>query len=253
VSALRALAGIAFGFMAAGCGGGDAPGALTLAAASDLAGVIEALTPEIERACDTRVVATFGSSGQLRDQVRAGAPYDLYLSADRAYPRDLEAAGALEAGSVVDYATGRLALVTRSGLLPVEAVGALGRADLRWIAMANPAHAPYGRAAREALEGAGAWSAVESRIVMAENVRQAVEYVRSGDADAGLVALALVVGTDATFRLVPADLHAPIVQSGGVVAGARSARAARCALALLAGDGGRDVLTRFGFEPVAPS
>ena len=229
------------------CGGERA--SLTVAAASDLALAFDDLTPMIEQTCGVDLVVTLGSSGQLRDQVRAGAPYDVDLSADRAYPRELEAAGAIIAGSTRDYGIGRLALDTRDGIPAVGHLDDLIHADVRHVTIASPDHAPYGRAAREALEAAGVWEAIQPRLVIAENIRQAAEYVRTGNADAGIVALSLLITGGRAYTLIDADAHAPIVQSGGVVARSEQPEAAACALDVLTGDVGQAVLARFGIEP----
>ncbi len=235
-----------------GCGSATAGERVTVAAASDLAGALEALAPLVERECGAQMDVVLGSSGQLRDQVRAGAPYDLYLSADRSYPYDLEASGDIQVGSVHDYAVGHLALPWRDGLAPLMSIQDLARPDVQRIAIANPDHAPYGRAAREALESAGLWESLSPRLVVAENVRQAAEYVRSGDADAGLVALStLTLGRALRHAVVDPALHALIVQAGGVVASAEHGAAAECVLRLLQhDDNARSVLRASGFETV---
>ncbi|MDO9445998.1 MAG: molybdate ABC transporter substrate-binding protein [Dehalococcoidia bacterium] len=244
------LAAVLAALVIVACGGDERRATVNIAAASDLAGAFTVLSPEIEAACEVTVAVTLGSSGQLRDQVRAGAPYDLFLSADRAFPRSLEAEGAIEAGSVRDYGVGRIAILTREGIEPVQSLADLTRADIRHVTIANPDHAPYGRAAREALSTAGVWEAIQPTLVVAENIRQATEYVRGGNADAGIVALSLVLDPPLPHTLIDQEWHEPIVQSGGVSAHAANPAGARCALDRLAGDRGQVVLVRYGFEPV---
>lgn len=236
--------------LAVACGGEERRATVNIAAASDLAGAFVVLGPEIEAACQVDVEVTLGSSGQLRDQVRAGAPYDLFLSADRAFPRSLEAEGAIEAGSVRDYGVGRIVILTRDGIEPVQSLNDLTRADIRHVTIANPDHAPYGRAAREALSAAGVWEAIQPRLVVAENIRQATEYVRGGNADAGIVALSLVLDPPLPHTLIEQQWHEPIVQSGGVSAYAANPVGGRCALGFIASESGRTILVRYGFEPV---
>lgn len=231
-----------------GCGSDDGA-SLTIAAASDLARAFDELVPLISDACDVDVETVLGASGQLRDQVRSGAPYDLYLSADRGYTRELEASGDIEAGSVRDYAVGHIVIAWREGIAPISSLAELTRAGVQHIAIANPDHAPYGRAAREALTTAGMWGTLQPRLVLGENIRQATEYVRGGNADAGILALSLVLDPALPHALIAQELHAPIVQSGGVSAHAPNPGAARCALAVLTGDEAGRVLARFGFEP----
>lgn len=234
----------------AACGSEPEQPAVNIASAADLAAAFTALEPEIEASCGVRVEVILGSSGQLRDQVRSGAPYDLFLSADRAFPRSLESDGAIEAGSVRDYGVGRIVLYTRDGLAPVESLADLMRPDITHVTIGHPDHAPYGRAAREALMAAGVWEAIQPRLVIAENIRQATEYVRGGNADVGIVALSLVLDPPLRHTVIDEHLHEPIVQSGGVSAYADNPEGARCALAFIASDAGQRILARYGFEPV---
>ncbi len=228
----------------------EQPRAVTVAAASDLRRALTALQPELERACSARLTLVYGSSGQLKEQILAGARYHLFLSADVEYVQELVRAGRLEGEGAGPYAVGRLALAWRRGLPPLRGVEDLARADVTHIAIANPAHAPYGRAAQQALTAAGLWERLQPRLVLGENIRQATDYVQGGNADAGLVALALVIDTDTPYTLVPASLHRPIVQAGGVLRGSGKEDAARCLLAALRAPAGQEALARFGFEPV---
>lgn len=224
--------------------------AITVAAAADLRRALATLQPELERACATRLTLVFGSSGQLKEQVLAGADYHLFLSADVGYVDELVRAGRLEAEGAGPYAVGRLALAWRRDLPPLSGITDLTRSDITHIAIANPGHAPYGRAAQQALTAAGLWERLQPRLVLGENIRQATDYVQGGNADAGLVALALVIDTDTPYVLVPTSLHQPIVQAGGVVRGSGREGVARCLLAALRAPAGQEALKRFGFEPV---
>lgn len=223
---------------------------ITVAAASDLRRALTAAQPAIEQACGTRLTFVFGSSGQLKEQILAGAPYHLFLSADTAFVEELVRAGRIVEDGSRTYAVGRLALTWRRGLPPMAGVAELTRADIRRVAIANPSHAPYGRAAREAMLGAGVWDGVQGRLVLGENIRQATDYVEQGNADAGIVALALVIDTGADYDVIPASAHQPIVQGGGVVRGSGGEATARCALHYLLDRSGQEILGRFGFEPV---
>jgi molybdate transport system substrate-binding protein len=188
----------------------------------------------------------YGSSGQLAQQIEQGAPYDVYVSANLQYARDLESQGKLVPGSVVEYARGRLALWSPHGRF--RQLSDLAVPSVSHVAIANPAHAPYGVAARQALEKAGLWASLADRLVLGENVRQAFQFVSTGNADAGLVALSLV--KDKGGILVDGSLHEPVVQAGGVVAGSRQPELGGRFLALLVGKEGQELLARSGFEPV---
>jgi len=233
----------------AAVGEGTSP-RLTIAAAADLRFALEALRPAIEAHCDTVITTTYGSSGQLARQLTAGAPFDLFLSADTTYVEEVLRAGRAAPASAAVYGRGRLAVITRAGVPLPATFAELGDGAFGTISIANPAHAPYGRAAREALRSAGILDRVEGRLVQGENVRQAVEYVDNGSADAGIVALALVIDRGADrYLMVDAALHAPITQAGVVTRGTGAERTARCALQYLLSEDGQNALSTFGFEP----
>jgi molybdate transport system substrate-binding protein len=230
----------------AACGGADGRTTVQVAAASNLQIAFEELRPVMERECGCDVVFAFGSSSLLREQVAAGAEFAVFFSADHAFVDALVEEGAVLPDSVVEYAHGRIVLVTREGIPPVSAVADLTREDLSRIAIANPRTAPYGRVAQQALEAAGVWEAIASHIVYGENIRQATDYVLSGNADAGIVALSLLANTGAEYVEVPLDLYAPIPQSAGVVRGVHET-AAHAILDVVTGEEGRAVLARHGF------
>ncbi len=223
------------------------PAEIVVAAASDLA-PLEAGIRGLAKDVPVRFV--FGSSGQLANQIRAGAPYDVYLSASLDLVRELEKEGRLVVGTVKAYARGRLALYSKGG----KVAGLDGLATARSIAIANPSHAPYGVAARQVLRGRPDWAAISGKIVYAENVRQALQFAESGNADAALVAWSLVKGRAAGAAvLLPESLHAPIVQGVGVVRGQaddaeRTARAMAFVQAVTS-LAGQAMLAQAGFEP----
>lgn len=198
---------------------------LLIAAASDLAPLERDLAALVPARCRF----TFGSSGMLARQIAHGAPYDVFLSADDKYG----GAGARP------YAIGRLALWSQGA--KVKDLAAL--ANVRWIAIANPEHAPYGRAARQTLERSGLWPRVRDKIVLAENVRQAFQFAESGNADACLVAYPLVRPRGG-LRL-DAKLHDPLRQVGRVV---KRSPAADAFLEALTGPRGQTMLKAAGFE-----
>lgn len=228
-----------------------------VAAAADLKIALDEIGARLAaRVPPVRVEATYGSSGSMHAQLRQRAPFDVYLSADVEYPRDLVARGAGSNRDLFVYATGRLAVwVPAASTLALERDGVRALAEARRIAVANPRHAPYGRAAEAALRTAGIWAQVNRRLVLAENVAQAAQFGQSGAADAAIIARSL--GGSGTLRRdgrlfdVPEHMHPPLVQGGLILPWAASRAAAEALRAYLLGPEGRDILAANGFGPPA--
>jgi molybdate transport system substrate-binding protein len=242
----------------AAVGQGARPAALVrVAAAADLKFALEEVIARFrEQRPDARVEPTYGSSGTIHAQLRQRAPYDVYLSADIAYPQDLVSRGIGAPGDLFAYARGRLVLwVPLASALPIERDGLGALAGARRIAIANPRHAPYGRAAEAAMRRVGIWAVAERRLVLAENVAQAAQFVQSGAADAGVIAKSLAFAgpmrASGRYREIPEDMHPPIEQGGLILPWASSPAAAREFRQYLTGIEGRRILERFGFA--APS
>ena len=190
------------------------------------------------------MVFTFGASGSLAQQIEHGAPYDVYLSANQLFVKQLADSGRLAKDTVAVYANGRVALWSRSG--QIRALADLLKPEVKRIAIANPAHAPYGVAARESLRSQGVWGRVEAKVVYGESVADALQFAQSGNADAAIVAYSQVLGKGGIA--LPAVWHAPIAQSGGVVAASKHGDEARKFMRFLAGGEGKAVLRKFGFD-----
>jgi molybdate transport system substrate-binding protein len=226
-----------------------------VAAASDLKFALEEIAAAFEGKTGRTVRLTFGSSGNLARQIGAGAPFELFLSADESYVAHLEKAGRTEGAGAL-YAVGRIVVFAPPGS-PVRADAelagvreALATGELRRLAIANPEHAPYGRAAREALERVGAWDVARPRLVLGENVSQAAQFGLTGAAEAAIIAYSLVL-TPAfkgrgTYALVPGRLHSPLRQRMVLVKGA--GETARNLYRFIAGEEARPILERYGFE-----
>ncbi len=223
---------------------------ILILAASDLATALPELAREFEAVTGVASDLVLGSSGNLAAQVEQGAPADLFLSADRSFVDRLEGRGRLEPDTRRDYAVGPLTLLLADGRPVPARVQELDHPSFQVIALANPEHAPYGRAAREAMERAGVWDRLAPRLVFAENVAQAAQFVRTGNADAGFVALGLIrEGETGRHLPVVPGLHAPLIQAGAVVRGSRYPSAAAAFLEWMAGAEGQAILGRFGFLP----
>jgi molybdate transport system substrate-binding protein len=206
---------------------------LTVAAASDLQSALPAIASRFEKDTGQKVTLTFGSSGNFFTQIQNGAPFDVFLSADIDYPRRLEASGGAERGSLDQYATGRLVLWTRndSGIDVRGGLTVLAGARVRRVAVANPEHAPYGRAAVAALRHERLYDRVQQKFVLGENISQAALFAQSGSADVGLLALALALSptlkNSGTYVEIPESWYPPIEQAAVVLSSSRQKPLAR--------------------------
>jgi len=249
---------LAGAFLPSQASGADRP---VIAAASDLQFALPEVAARFEDDTGHALRLSFGSSGNMRRQIAQGAPFELFLSADEAYVLALHAEGHTVDEGVL-YAIGRIVLIAPrddpAGIVDGGLDGLaerLGVASPGRFAIANPEHAPYGVAARQALESAGAWDAVSPRLVLGENVSQAARYALSGETAGGIVAyslvLAPVVEAQARYVLVPETLHAPLRQRMVLTRGAGDT--ARAFYAWLQGDVARAILARYGFAAPDPA
>ncbi len=238
--AVAAIAGLS------SCSDDASAGSLTVAAASDLRPVLDPIAEQYRRDTGVTVTVVYGSSGQLATQIAEGSPVDLFFSADRARAEAAAEAAGTDADAPTVYALARLAVWVAGAQAP----GVAGLADGRYvhIAIANPEHAPYGKAAEEALRSAAVFDAVESRLVLGENVADALRLATSGNADAAIVALSLAKQAGGSSSEVPTGLFTPLEQTA-VVTTSDPTRAAWAGdlLARFTGDEGRRALADAGF------
>lgn len=219
---------------------------IRVAVASNFAEAARRLATAFEAESGHRVTLVIGATGKLYAQIHHGAPFDAYLAADRRRPERLEREGLARPGSRFTYALGELVLWSpRPGYVDPEG-RVLEAGEFRHLAIANPRLAPYGRAAREVLEALGLWQRLQGRMVRGENIGQAFQFVRSGNAELGFVARSQLGGAEAGSRWpVPSDLHAPIVQQAVLL---KEKPAARAFLAFLRGRRGRAIITDQGYR-----
>jgi molybdate transport system substrate-binding protein len=238
------------------CTRAEAPeGTIRVAAAADL----RAALPEVIAAFEgenagTTVTVVYGSSGNFHAQLLHRAPFDVFLSADARYAESLIEAGRASEASLFRYAEGRIALLLSKHEPPEDGdpLSVLADPALRHVSIANPEHAPYGRAAIEALTHAGILEAVRPRLVFGENAAHAVQLVHAGAAEAGVVALPLLVGGSAPrgrFVPIPPTAHAPLDQAGIILDQATDPEAAWRFRAFLVGEDAQAILERHGFGP----
>jgi len=223
---------------------------LTVSAAADLTPAFEELGELFTEQTDIRVVFNFGSTGQLAQQIEQGAPVDVFAAANQSYIDELQQQGLVIPDTVALYAQGRITLWTRADSgLEIDELADLADESIQRIAIANPDHAPYGVAAREALQSAGLWEALQPRLILGENVAQTLQYAETGNVDVAIVALSLSIAAGDVGRwvLIPAEAHIPINQALAVVQGTPYEREARLFAAFINSQEGRTVMRRYGF------
>ena len=236
----------------------QAPARLTLAAASDLQSALPVVVATFERRTGAAVGVTYGASGSFFAQIQNGAPFDVFLSADVDYPKQLASASLGDAATLMVYASGHLAVWARreGGVDISRGLASLTDARIRHVAIANPKYAPYGRAAAAALRNAGIYRAVEGKLVMGESLAQTAQLVQSGNADAGVLSLSLALGAamrvEGVHVAVPGTLHPPIDQAAIVLRASKQATLAREFVAHLTRADTGAQLARFGFTVPRP-
>lgn len=224
-----------------------------VAVAANFAETIEALKPHFETASGHTFTATTGATGKLYAQITEGAPFDVFLSADAKTPARLEEEGKAVKGTRFTYASGQVALWSATdGRIGGDGAKALAEGNLRHIAIANPELAPYGVAAREAMEKLGVWDKVSDRIVMGQNIGQTHSMVATGAAEAGFVALSALTGKNAvapeSYWIVPQELYSPLIQDAVLLAHGESNEAAQALVTFLASDEAKQVIRSFGYH-----
>ncbi|MEK6802388.1 MAG: molybdate ABC transporter substrate-binding protein [Nitrospirota bacterium] len=226
---------------------------IAVAAASDLHFAIKELIVEYEKQTGHHVKLSLGSSGNFYAQLQQGAPFDLYFSADIGYPKKLEEAGLTVPGSLYRYAVGRVVLWApkQSPVEVAKGLTVLRDAAVRKIAIANPKHAPYGRAAVAAMEQSQVYADVKDRLVLGENISQAAQFIESGACDVGIIALSLamapVMKSAGSYWLIPAEAHPPLEQGAVIMKQSKQQDAARHFLQFMQSPQGQEVMTRYGF------
>jgi len=224
-----------------------------VAAASDLQFAMPELAARCEESSGAKIELSFGSSGNLFAQIQNGAPFDLFFSADRSYAERLAAAGQADANSLFVYALGRLVLwAPREANLKLAEKGFSVLADPRVqkIAIANPEHAPYGRAAVAALRKAGLYEQLKTKLVFGENISQAAQFAQSGNAQVGMIGLSLALSDgmkNGEQWIVPADYHPPLEQAAVLINARGNKPKAVGFLEFVKSEAGRAILARYGF------
>ena len=247
------LAAICLACLSAGCQQSAPAGKdeLIVGAASSLRFAFQDLAPAFERQTGASVTLIFGSSGGLTTQIEQGAPIDILFSANEDFIERLRQQEKVVPSTQQVYALGRIAVAVndRGGAEPPE-LPALLDPGVRRIAIANPAHAPYGLAARQALEQAGLWDQLLPKLVLAENVEQTAQFLRTGNAEAAIIAWSVAESPEIEYQLIETSLHLPLRHSAAVVADSPRQALARRFLRFVLGPEGQSIMSQHGFASV---
>lgn len=231
----------------AGCRSHHSAGTVRVAAAADLARAFDEVGKAFTAKTGTKVVFTYGSSGLLAKQLGEGAPFDLFAAASKTYVQQVVDKGVCDGATRAPYALGRLVVWSKGQ--PLTAITDLTDPRFGKIAIANPDHAPYGKAAKQALTKLGVWDQVQSRLVFAENVQVTMQWAQDGSADAAIVALSLAtVAQGGTSIPVDPGLHDPLEQELVVCGKGAGAAGAKAFAAFVASPAGRDIMRNYGFK-----
>ena len=221
---------------------------ITVAAAADLQFAFTDIAKQYEQQTGRKVNLVFGSTGQMVQQIENGAPYDLIAAANTAYIDRLVEQKLAIPESAALYARGRIVLAVnrQAGVQAVELDDLLDE-DIQHIAIANPEHAPYGMAAQQALQTLNLWDRLQPKLVYAENVRQALQFIQTGDAQVGIVALSVANVPEITWTLIAEELHSPLDQALVILAASQYPDEANDFIAFINGEVGRPIMRQYGF------
>jgi molybdate transport system substrate-binding protein len=230
-------------------GAAEERAALTVFGAADLSFALGELAARFEKLAGAKVTLVLGSTGNLSRQIEHGAPADLFFAANESFVDDLVARGAVIAQTRTLYAQGRIVLATAKAFGPRLAdLRALTDPRVRRVAIANPQHAPYGKAAEEALRKAGVWDALRGKLVYGENIRHTLQFIQTGAAEAGIVALSVANVPEVEFVPIDGALHAPLNQVVAVVRRSARPELALAFIQFVNGPEGRPIMKRYGFR-----
>jgi molybdate transport system substrate-binding protein len=235
---------------AAACSSKESGRRIRVAAAADLGKAFEEVAKEFQARTGIAPEITFGSSGLLAKQIEQGAPFFLFAAANKDFITNVVKAGRCDGATARVYGRGRIVVWTRAGIAaPGKLADLADAARYKKIAIGNPEHAPYGLAAKQALQRSNLWEQVEPRIVLGENIQTTMLYAREGNVDVAIVALSLAVVADGgAYLAIDQSLHEPLDQQLVVCGGGPEAEAARQLAAFIASREGREIMTRYGFS-----
>lgn len=254
MSARSSLASVLIAAAVVGCHrSGDNPRQgepLRVAAAADLALAFKDVGAEFEKTSGKKVEFSFGSTGLMAKQLQEGAPFDVFAAANISFVDEVVKAGACLGDTKQLYAKGRIVMWSKDAAMLPKSIEELAEPRYKKIAIANPEHAPYGRAAQQALTKKGVWASAEPRAVLGENVQQTLMFAQTGNAEVAIVALSLAVTNQGHYVMIDPDLHDPLDQAMVVCkGGTKGAKAneARAFVEFVSSPSGRAIMRKYGF------
>ncbi len=221
---------------------------LTVSAAADLNYVFPEIGKLWKQETGNTVTFNLGSTGQLAQQIERGAPVDLFAAANKKFVEELDQRGLVFSDTKELYGVGRLTLWQRKqGFIEIKDIQDLTKPEVKRVAIANPDHAPYGVAAREALQSAGIWDKLQPKLILGENIKQTQQYAETGNVDVAIAALSISVGKPGKWVLVPERLHKPLEQMLVVPKNAPHPEVAKQFAAFINSEKGRPLMRKYGF------
>ncbi|OEG00242.1 molybdate ABC transporter substrate-binding protein [Vulcanibacillus modesticaldus] len=221
---------------------------LTIAAASDLKLAFTEIGRSFEKATNSKIIFSFGSTGQLTDQIENGAPFDIFAAANIAYIDYLKDKNLIIDDTQRVYGIGRIGLaMLKTNPIKINNLNDLLKPEIKKIAIANPKHAPYGLAAKQALESAGLWEKINEKLVYGKNISDTLMLIETGNADAGIIALSISNDEKINFQLIDDKLHTPIKQAIAVIKGSKHEDLSRSFINYINSKEGQEIMKKYGF------
>lgn len=220
---------------------------ITVAAASDLSLAFPEIVESFEKKTSYKVQLTFGSSGTLTQQIENGAPYDVFASANTAFIEILKEKERTIPETQILYGQGRIGIATKDSAIQINGMEDLLNPEIKKIAIASPEHAPYGMAAKEALQSLEMWEELKDKLVYGKSISDALTLVKTGNAEAGIISHA-IISDDIPFVLIDSQLHSPINQSITVVNGTKKEKIAKEFVHYVRSSEGKKILQKYGFN-----
>lgn len=224
-------------------------GELKIAAASDLNLAFTEIGKVFEEKTGANITFSFGSTGQLADQIENGAPFDIFAAANIQFIDNLVKKEMVISDTQKTYAFGRVGIASlKDRSFSLESMQDLLKPEIKKIAIANPDHAPYGLAAKQALIAAGIWDGIKGKLVYGRNISDTLTFIETGNAEAGIIALSLNKDDEFNFHLIEEEIHAPLEQSVAVIRGTKHEQLSRDFIDFIKGPIGKPIMESYGFH-----